>query len=251
MDLQLAGRRYLVTGGSRGLGRATVDALVADGARVIVSGRSEASLHDVQTAYPEQVAAVVADNADPQTPTRLIEAARSRWGGLDGALLSVGGPPPGAVSAITDAQWSAAFDSVFLGAVRLAREVGAELGEGGSLALVLSSSVRVPLPAMALSNGLRPGLAMLAKTMADELGPRGVRVNSLLPGRIATDRLVDLDAATGDPQEARRRAVAAIPLGRYGRPEEFGRVAAFVLSPASSFVSGVALAVDGGALRAL
>ena len=104
---------------------------------------------------------------------------------------------------------------------------------------------------MAISNGLRPGLAMVAKTLADELGPRGVRVNGLLPGRIATERVAELDDSTGDPEAARRAAEASIPLGRYGRPQEFGAVAAFVLSPAASFLTGVMLPVDGGLLRAL
>ena len=104
---------------------------------------------------------------------------------------------------------------------------------------------------MAISNGLRPGLAMVAKTLAEELGPRGVRVNGLLPGRIATERVAELDATTGDPEAAKRAAVATIPLGRYGEPEEFGAVAAFVLSPVASFVTGVMLPVDGGLLRSL
>jgi 3-oxoacyl-[acyl-carrier protein] reductase len=104
---------------------------------------------------------------------------------------------------------------------------------------------------MAISNGLRPGLAMVAKTLADELGPRGVRVNGLLPGRIATERVAELDASTGDAEAARRAAEATIPLGRYGEPAEFGAVAAFVLSPAASFLTGVMLPVDGGLLRAL
>lgn len=256
MDLQLTDKVFLVTGGARGLGRATADVLVAEDARVVLSGRSQDSLDaavaelDAAAGRPAAVG-VVADNADPGTPARLLAAAEEAWGGLDGALISVGGPPKGPVTAITDAQWTAAFESVFLGAVRLAREVGAALPDGGSLGLVLSSSVRSPLPEMAISNGLRPGLAMVAKTLADELGPRGVRVNGLLPGRIATDRVAELDATTGDPEAARRSAEALIPLGRYGEPEEFGRVAAFVLAPAASFLTGVMLPVDGGLLRTL
>jgi 3-oxoacyl-[acyl-carrier protein] reductase len=194
---------------------------------------------------------VEADNADAGTPDRLIAAARDTFGGLDGALISVGGPPKGPVLEMTDEQWTAAFQSVFLGAVRLARAVGRELPHGGSLALVLSSSVRAPLPDMAISNGLRPGLAMVAKQLADELGPSGVRVNGLLPGRVATERVAELDAASDDPAAARAAAIASIPLGRYGEPEEFGRAAAFLLSPAASFVSGSMLPVDGGMLRAL
>lgn len=248
MDLGLTDRVYLVTGGARGLGRATADVLVAEGARVVLSGRTVASL---EAARGEAVETVEADNADPDTPQRLLDAARDRWGRVDGALISVGGPPKGPVTGITDAQWTAAFESVFLGAVRLGREIGQALPTGGSLAYVLSSSVRAPLTDMAVSNGLRPGLAMVAKTLADELGPAGVRVNGLLPGRVGTERVAELDELSGDADAAKAAAVGTIPLGRYGDPEEFGRVAAFLLSPASSFVSGAMVPVDGGMLRAL
>jgi 3-oxoacyl-[acyl-carrier protein] reductase len=251
MDLGLSDRVYIVTGGARGLGRATADCLVAEGARVVLSGRSEDSLKEAVAELGDAAIGVPADNADADTPARLMAAARERWGRLDGALISVGGPPTGSVTETTDEQWTEAFEAVFLGAVRLAREIGAELGEGGSLAFVLSSSVRAPLPNLTISNGLRPGLAMVAKTLADELGPRGVRVNGLMPGRIGTERVAELDASTGDAEAARAAAIATIPLGRYGEPEEFGRAAAFLLSPAASFVSGVMLPVDGGMLRAL
>ena len=251
MDLQLRDRVYVVTGGSRGLGRATAEELVADGARVVVSGRHQEAVDAAAAELGESAVGVVADNADPATPGRLVAAARERWGRLDGALISVGGPPPGPVSAITDEQWSKAFDAVFLGGVRLAREIGAELGEGGAMAFVLSTSVRSPVPGLSVSNGLRPGLAMIAKDLADELGPRGVRVNALLPGRVGTERVAELDEASGDPAAARERWEGQIPLRRYGRPEEFGRVAAFLLSPASSFVSGAMVPVDGGMTRAL
>jgi 3-oxoacyl-[acyl-carrier protein] reductase len=251
MDLDLKDRVYVVTGGTRGLGRATADVLVAEGAKVVVSGRSQEALDDVAAAHGDAAAPVVADNADADTPSRLIEAALERWGRLDGALISVGGPPAGQVSGIEDEQWRAAFESVFLGGVRLCREIGAALGEGGALALVLSTSVRQPVGNLAVSNGLRPGLAMVAKHLADELGPRGVRVNGLLPGRVATERVAELDASTGDAEAARAAAVASIPLGRYGEPAEFGRVAAFLLSPAASFLTGVMLPVDGGMVRAL
>ncbi|WP_244928285.1 SDR family oxidoreductase [Nocardioides sp. W7] len=251
MDLGLADRVYLVTGGARGLGRATADVLVAEGARVVVSGRSAGSLDRAVAELGPAAVGVVADHADPQTPGRLIATAREAWGRLDGALVSVGGPPRGTVSEITDEQWTAAFGSVFLGAVRLGREIAAELGAGGALAFVLSTSVRAPLAEMALSNGLRPGLAMVAKTLADEVGPRGVRVNGLLPSRVVTERLAELDSGSADPAASLAEAVASIPLRRQAEPEEFGRVAAFLLSPAASFVSGAMLPVDGGALRAL
>ncbi len=251
MDLDLTDRVYLVTGGARGLGRATAEILVAEGARVVLSSRTAETVDRAVAELGERAVGVVSDNADPQTPGRLIAAAQERWGRLDGALVSVGGPPKGSVGEITDQQWSAAFESVFLGAVRLAREVAAVLPAGGSIAFVLSSSVRAPLADLAISNGLRPGLAMVAKTLADEVGPRGIRVNGLLPGRVGTERVAELDAAASDPEAARAAAVASIPLRRYGVPEEFGRVAAFVLSPAASFVSGAMVPVDGGMLRAL
>jgi 3-oxoacyl-[acyl-carrier protein] reductase len=251
VDLDLRDRVYVVTGGARGLGRATAGCLVAEGARVVLSGRTQESLTRAVEELGDQAVAVAADNADPDTPSRLIAAAHDSWGGLDGALISVGGPPKGPVTGIDDDQWSAAFGSVFLGAVRLSREIGQALPPGGAMALVLSSSVRAPLADMAISNGLRPGLAMVAKTLADELGASGVRVNGLLPGRIGTERVAELDAAGGDPEAARAAAIKTIPLGRYGEPEEFGRTAAFLLSPAASFINGAMIPVDGGMLRAL
>ncbi|MGN0063121.1 MAG: SDR family oxidoreductase, partial [Nocardioides sp.] len=246
MDLGLAGRTYVVTGGSRGLGRATVEVLVAEGASVVVSGRQHGSLEELAARHPGSVATVVADNADPETPSRLVAAARDAFGRLDGAVISVGGPPAGRASAISDEQWRSGFESVFLGGVRLLRDLGSQVDDGGALLTVLSTSVRVPLDGLSVSNGLRPGLAMVAKDLAREYGPRGVRVNGLLPGRVATERVAELDAASGDAEAARARHEALIPLGRYGEPEEFGRVAAFLVSPAASFVNGAMVPVDGG-----
>jgi 3-oxoacyl-[acyl-carrier protein] reductase len=251
MDLGLSQRVYVVTGGSGGLGRATADLLVAEGARVVLSGRHEERLDAAVAALGDNAVAVVGDNADPQTAGRLVAAAKDTWGRLDGALISVGGPPTGTVMDTPDEAWTSSFQSVFLGGLRVAREVAAAIEGPGSIAFVLSSSVRAPLANLAISNGLRPGLAMAAKTLADELGPRDIRVNGLLPGRIGTERVAELDASTGDADAARARTVAEIPLGRYGEPEEFGTVAAFLLSPASSFVTGVMLPVDGGMLRTL
>lgn len=247
MDLQLTDKVFLVTGGSRGLGLATARELVAEGAKVVLSARTQET---VEAAAAELgCTGVVADLGHPAAAAALVDAAVSAYGRLDGALVSVGGPPAGSAVGLTDAQWQGAFDSVFLGTVRVCRAVVAALPPtGGSLALVLSTSVKAPVAGLAASNGLRPGLGMLAKTMADELGPHGVRVNALLPGRIATDRLRELD---GEDPAVRARAERTIPLRRYGQPEEFGRVAAFVLSPAASFLSGAMVPVDGGLLRAL
>jgi len=249
MDLGLAGRVYVVTGGTSGLGRATAEALVDDGARVVVSSRDQHNVDEAVAALggPDRATGLALDNADPTAAAQLVAAARSAYGALHGACISVGGPPGGNATDMTDEQWRGAFESVFLGAVRIAREVAPELPADGVIAFVLSSSVRQPVGGLAISNGLRPGLAMVAKTLADELGPRGIRVLSLLPGRITTARTLTLT-----PDEADRAAIAAsIPLRRYGEPAEFGRVAAFALSPAASYLTGCAIPVDGGAIRSL
>jgi len=254
MDLGLRERVYIVTGATRGLGRATAEVLVAEGARVVVVGRAEEAVTAAaeEIGPRENVLGVTGDLADSGLESRLVAAAHARWGRLDGALISVGGPPPGTIMSLDDGAWRAAFETVFLGALRMIRAVAAACGhDGASVALVLSTSVRSPIEGLGASNGLRPGLAMAAKTLADELGPRNIRINGLLPGRIDTDRVRELDARTGRPVTSRRQQEAGIPLGRYGEPAEFARAAAFLLSPAASYLTGVMLPVDGGALRCL
>jgi 3-oxoacyl-[acyl-carrier protein] reductase len=269
MDLGLRDRVYLVTGGSRGLGFAAAQALVSDGARVLLSSPHESTAAAAvarleQDAAPGAAAWTIADNSGPDVPGQLIAAARDRFGRLDGALISVGGSPGGTVADTGDDAWRSAFESVFLGAVRLARVLAANLGgepqdaapaslagTGGSIALVLAASVRTPLPGLAISNGLFPGLAGVVKTLADEHGPSGIRVNGLMPVRIATDRVRQLDALAGDPDEVRARLSRGIPLRRYGEPAEFGRSAAFVLSPAASYITGAMIPIDGGAIRSI
>ncbi|GAA5191706.1 SDR family oxidoreductase [Rugosimonospora acidiphila] len=251
MDLGLDKRVYIVTGGSRGLGFAAAQCLVADGAQVVISARDPDRLDDAvqRLGGPRRAAGLAVDLGDPAAATRLVDRAVDAFGGLDGALVSVGGPMRGSTIQISDDQWRAAFDTVFLGTVRLARTVAERLPAGGAIAFVLASSARTPLPGVGLSNGLRPGLAAVAKEMADEYGPRGIRVVSLLPYRIETERNRELWAATGDLEAARRQTEASIPLGRVGQPDEFGRVAAFLLSPAAGYLTGLSVPIDGGALR--
>lgn len=251
MDLGLSGRTYIITAGSRGLGNASARVLISEGANVVLTSRNAEDAQEAAEQLGSRAYGLAADNADPNTPARLISAAHERFGSLDGILISVGGPPAGGVTQMTDEQWQSAFDSVFLGATRLAREVAETLDDGGSITFVLSGSVKSPISGLAISNGLRPGLAMVAKTLADELGPRGIRANGLLPGRVNTARIQELDAVGGDPEAARKKMTAAIPLGRYGDPAEFGRTAAFLMSPAASYLNGVMLPVDGGASRSL
>jgi len=253
MDLGLKDRVYIISGASRGLGFAAASELVADGARVVIASRSQASVDAAAISLdaPDRVIAMAADLAEPDAADRLVAAALSAFGQLDGAVISVGGPPPGAAAEVDDDAWRGAFESVFLGPLRLAKATLAATESPVSVTIVLSTSVRSPIAGLAVSNGLRPGLAMAAKTLADEYGPRGSRVNVLLPGRIATGRMQQLDDASGDPKESRRRNNAGIPLGRYGEPEEFGRVAAFIASPAASYMSGSVVTIDGGSTRSL
>ncbi|WP_298135123.1 SDR family oxidoreductase [Micropruina sp.] len=252
MDLGLTDRVFLVTAASAGLGRASAEQLVAEGARVVLVARRADVLDDVVADLGSANAvALAADLAEPDTAAAAAQLAIRTFGRLDGALISVGGPPPGSVLANSDEQWLATFESVFLAALRAVRAVLAAASGPASIGVVLSTSVKVPIPGLAISNGLRPGLAMLIKQLADEVGPDGHRVFGLMPGTVLTERIRFLHGRSDDPTAARKDAEARIPLRRLGDPAEFGRVAAFLLSPAASYVTGSVIPVDGGALRAL
>lgn len=253
MDLQLTDRVFIVTAASSGLGRATAAALVAEGAKVVlVARRTEVLAEAVEEFGSGSAVALTADLAEPETADRAARTALDTFGRLDGALISVGGPPAGPVTKITDDQWKQAFDSVFLSALRVIGSViDNTTAADPTIAVVLSTSVKSPIAGLTASNGLRPGLGMLIKQVADEHGPSGLRINGLLPGRIETERVQYLDSLADDPAAARTAGEQVIPLRRYGAPAEFGRVAAFLLSPAASYVTGSMIAVDGGALRAL
>lgn len=235
MDVGLAGRRYVVTGGSRGLGLATAQALAADGATTLLVARDPARLADASQALGPGHDFLAMDLAEPGAADRIAETA----GRIDGVLVNVGGPAPGSVLALDDAQWRTAIEGVLMASLRLLRALAPQIEEGGSMLVVLSSTAKEPIHDLGASNALRPGLAMVVKDLADSLAPR-VRVNGILPGRIATQRLRAV--SSGD-------LGAGVPMGRPGNPEEFGRVAAFLLSPAASYVTGALVPVDGGLLR--
>jgi len=251
MDLGLEDRAFVVTAASSGLGRSAAEQLVAEGARVVlVARRAEMLAEAVSRMSPDRAVALAADVTDLHTAETACAFALDAFGRLDGALISVGGPPAGSVMDTGEEAWRGAFESVFLAALRVSKAV-VRHGTASDLVIawVLSTSVKTPMPGLATSNGLRPGLAMLVKQLADELGPDGTRVIGLLPGRIETERVKYLDSLKDDPEAARRSAEATIPLRRSGQPEEFGRVAAFVLSPAASYLTGSVISVDGGAQR--
>ncbi len=251
MDLGLHHGTWLVTGGTSGLGFASAAAIVAEGGGALVVGRDPVRAEAAVARLGGDSVAVTADLADPRCVGRIVAAAQARSTPLRGAVLSVGGPPAGTVLSTPDDAWRRSFEAVFLGPVRLARSLAQDCPDLESLVWVLSSSAKSPIAGLSISNGLRPGLAMLVKDLADELGSRGIRVNALLPGRFDTPRVRELEEASGDPAGARARVAAAIPLGRYGDPEEFGVTAAFLLSPRASYITGTVVAIDGGAARTL
>lgn len=253
MDLGLTDRAFVVTAASSGLGRATARQLVAEGARVLLVARRGDVLAEAAEELGEDcTASLTADLADDSTAEAACQLSLEKFGRLDGALISVGGPPAGSVGETTENQWRSAFESVFLAGLRVTRAV-LQHGTASDLAIawVLSTSVKSPIPGLATSNGLRPGLGMVIKQLADEEGPAGTRVVGLMPGRVDTERVQHLDSLAPDPAAARATSEASIPLRRYGEPAEFARVAAFVLSPAASYVTGCVLPVEGGALRGL
>lgn len=248
VDLDLTGT-WVITGGTSGLGLAAARSIVAEGGDVLLVSRDAQRGREAADTLGPRASWVAGDLADPDLVDRI--AADHPLAGLRGAVLSVGGPPAGTTTQVSDEDWRNAFESVFLGPVRLSRSLAQACPQLEVLAWVLSTSARSPIPGLSISNGLRPGLAMLVKDLADELGPRGIRVVGLLPGRFDTPRVRYLESMTGDAATARTAATSQIPLRRLGEPTEFGQVAAFLLSPRASYVTGSLVAVDGGAARAL
>jgi 3-oxoacyl-[acyl-carrier protein] reductase len=255
MDLGLAGARALVGGGSGGLGGAIAAALADEGARVALVARPSDRLDAAAERLPGAIA-VDADLATPDGPSSAIERTVAAFGGLDLLLVNSGGPPPGTFDELDEEAWERAIDGTLRSALRLIRSALPHLraSERPSILIILSSSAREPIPGLTTSNVLRPGLAGLIKSLTAEIAP--IRINGIAPGRVATDRIAQIDAATaartGTPADDVRAAVIArIPLGRYGAPPEVGRVGAFLLSPAASYVSGAIVPIDGGMVRSL
>lgn len=253
MDLHLSDKGFLVLGASRGLGRAVASALVDEGAHVVLASRSAEKASATAAELGPRATGFACDVGAPDTAA--VRAAIDVLPSLDGILVSSGGPPAGAALALEPEQWRSAFDLLVGGPLALLRDLVPLMAPGAGVLWVTSSSVRQPIPGLDASNLLRPGIAALVKSMARDLGP-AVRVNSLAPGRFDTDRVRELDEARAsaagiDLQAQRDRTAASIPMGRYGDPAELGRVAAFLLSPASSYLTGVSVQVDGGLVTAV
>ena len=253
LRLDLTGRAFVVCGASRGLGRATAEELVGHGARVLVAARRPEPVAD---ALGEAAVPVAVDLTAPEAAGRVAEVVHESFSSrLDGVLINGGGPPAGRALEYSDDDWADAFQLLLGTPIRLLRALTPLMAGGGSVVIVTSSSVRQPIDGLDTSNVLRPAVAALGKVLARELGP-AIRVNSLAPGRFDTDRVRELDSqraesGDGDLDAVRARNAASIPLGRYGDPREFARVAAFLLSDASSYVSGTALQVDGASVTAV
>lgn len=235
MDLGLSGRVAVVTAASKGLGRATAQALAAEGAKVVLNARNSAALEGLAATLPDAVV-VAGDIGDATLPAQLVDAAIARWGRVDIVVGNAGGPPTGRALDVTDEQILAALNANMLASVRLARAAVPHMRrqQWGRIVFVASASVKQPIPDLALSNVSRTALWAWTKTAAQDLAEQGITVNLAAPGLHATDRLV-------------QRGVT----GRTGEPADFGQVVAFLCSEQAAFINGSAVGVDGGAVLGL
>ena len=259
MDLGLKGKVAMVAGASRGLGFAVAQALANEGALVSIASRDEASIGAAAKRLGcEQVLATPLDVRSAEGIQRWARATEDRFGGVDLLFANGGGPPAGAALSFDDAAWQGAVDLLLFSALRMVRAAVPSMTArgGGAILMSTSSSVKEPIQNLGLSTVLRASVSALAKTLALELAASGIRVNQIVPGRIDTDRVRELDQINGKKQgvsaeQAKAKSMLSIPMGRYGEPEEFGRVAAFLLSSAASYMTGATVQVDGGLIRSV
>lgn len=262
MDLGLSGRSALVSGASAGLGYGAACALVEEGARVVVVARDTARLGEAVSQLanvgPGRVAGLTGDVARPGEPERIVREARDIVGPIDILVANAGGPRAGSLLDLSEADWESAYNLTLMSAVRLTREVVPGMIERrwGRIVYITSTTVKQPIDGLLLSNVFRPGVVGLAKSLATELGSRGITVNSVCPGPYETARIDELmevraQKAGTDVAEARRRYVEGVPAGRFGQPIELGRAIAFLASEEAAFVNGVSLSVDGGSVRGI
>jgi 3-oxoacyl-[acyl-carrier protein] reductase len=259
MEFGLKGKVAMVAGASRGLGFAVAEALAAEGAYVSIASRDEAAIcAAAKRLGAGQVMATPLDVRSAEGIERWAKATEDRFGGIDILFANAGGPPAGAALSFDDAAWQGAVELLLFSTLRMVRAAvpSMEARGGGAILVSTSSSVKEPIQNLGLSTVVRASVSALAKTLAIELAPIKVRVNQIVPGRIDTDRVRQLDEINGKKQgvtadQAKAKSIAAIPAGRYGEPEEFGRVAAFLLSDAASYMTGATVQVDGGLIRSV
>lgn len=260
MDLGLKNKVMLVAAASKGLGYGVAHALAADGARVSICSRDtasvEAAAEKLRNETGAEVLATVCDVTKADSIQAWVDKTAAQWGAVDGLLINAGGPPGGLLKDFSDEQWQAAFELTLMSAVRMIRSTLPHMKNGGSILTITSSSIREPIERLGLSTVMRSGVAGMVKTLADELSPSNIRVNNLIPGRIDTERVAQLDQAAAKRQgismeEVRAQSIARIPLKRLGTIDEFGAAAAFLLSPAAQYITGATLRVDGGAMRSI
>lgn len=258
MDLGLRGKVALVTAASKGMGKACAMGLAAEGARVAMCARNEgdlkAAVEEVKATTKAEVMGLATDVTKIDQVRALVGRVKDTFGSPDVLIANCGGPPRGFFDDFDDAAWQGAVEVSLLSTVRLIREVlpGMRARKWGRILTIQSVSVKQPLSDLLLSNAVRPGVHGMMKTLALQLASDNILVNTLCPGRILTDRLLGGLKASGlSREEYLARQSADIPMGRVGTAEEFASVAVFLASERASYVTGVAVQVDGGLVRGL